>query len=547
MPVTLWRDMDEAWLNIAQGLRLVIEQFMKSPVESIVSSSPTSTRRTSSITYPLYEVFLKSGVPGITFVEPEEFNELKMSLAQPGRGVVIEGPTGIGKTTALKKAVEQLQSSKGLNNNSNYIEILSARVKHDIQKIKTITSWHQGAIAIEDFHRLDTSSREELIDYLKYLADTEPISKKLVIVGIPNCGQTLVQSSFDIAMRFDVFQFGKVKTELIIKMIEQGEQALNILFDKKADIALAASGSLNIAQFLCFKICQRENILETQSKTVTVNCDIDEAVSRVMIDLSRKFEEPLRRFVALGGRRDSTCLELLEELKRREDGFLPLMHLQDSRPEFASKIGKFISEDWMKKLYNECPDFQNYLFFDSSITSLVVDDPQFTFFLGRMSFSKLSKEAGKSAVEAREQVFISYSRRDAEWLRMLQIHLKPLIRKGTLAIWSDTNISSGAKWRNEIERALASAKVAVLLVSPHFLASDFIVDNELPPLLESAEKDGLKVIWIPVSASLYTETEIERYQAAINPSNPLDSLSSAQLNAVFVQIVQEIKQAATLS
>ncbi|MEH2160299.1 MAG: COR domain-containing protein [Nostoc sp.] len=152
-------------------------------------------------------------------------------------------------------------------------------------------------------------------------------------------------------------------------------------------------------------------------------------------------------------------------------------------------------------------------------------------------------EKSMSEPVTRNQVFISYSHQDQEWLTKLQKHLKPMIRNQKLLAWDDTKIQPGAKWREEIENALAAAKVAVLLVSPDFLASDFIADNELPPLLDAAEAEGLTIIWIPLSFSSYDETEIERYQSAHSPNQPLDSLESAQQNKAWVDICKKIKAA----
>ena len=144
----------------------------------------------------------------------------------------------------------------------------------------------------------------------------------------------------------------------------------------------------------------------------------------------------------------------------------------------------------------------------------------------------------------RDQVFISYSHKDKDWLEKLQTTLAPLTRNNSISVWADTQIRAGQKWKEEIEAALASATVAVLLVSQHFLDSDFISEDELPPLLAAAESDGLTILWVPLTASLYDETEIADYQAAHDPIQPLDSLSQADLNAALVEICKTIKVAA---
>jgi class 3 adenylate cyclase len=138
-------------------------------------------------------------------------------------------------------------------------------------------------------------------------------------------------------------------------------------------------------------------------------------------------------------------------------------------------------------------------------------------------------------------VFISYSHGDLHWLSLLQKHLKPYIRTGAVEVWDDTRIKAGDQWRTSIREALERARVALLVISPNFLESDFIAHNELPPLLEAARARGVRILWLPVTASSYEETQIGDFQAALNPATPLDSMSEAQQHQALVTVCRLIK------
>ena len=130
-------------------------------------------------------------------------------------------------------------------------------------------------------------------------------------------------------------------------------------------------------------------------------------------------------------------------------------------------------------------------------------------------------------------------------MERFQTFLKPLMRDDALGIWDDTKIKPGSYWRKEIEQALKTAKVAVLLISASFLASDFIHNNELPTLLEAAQANGLKILVVYVgSVSTYVlkKSTLSEIQAVNSSSTYLYSLAPHKQDELWGKVVDQIAE-----
>ena len=139
-------------------------------------------------------------------------------------------------------------------------------------------------------------------------------------------------------------------------------------------------------------------------------------------------------------------------------------------------------------------------------------------------------------------MFISYSR-DTEWLERLQVHLRALEREGLIDRWDETRIQSGQKWDSEIRDALATARVAILLDSADFLASDFIAEKELPALLTAAESERVMILPVIVKASRFKKTRLIQFQSVNAPENPLIKLPEWESEEILVKLADEVEAA----
>lgn len=143
----------------------------------------------------------------------------------------------------------------------------------------------------------------------------------------------------------------------------------------------------------------------------------------------------------------------------------------------------------------------------------------------------------------KNKIFISYSHKDDKWLEILNTHIKVLKLKGiNIDVWDDTKIIAGQKWKEEIEKSLNESFIAILLISTDYLASDFIINNELSNLLFNAENKGTKIISLILRpCSFLDNTELSQFQAVNKPDKPLIKYKSAGRDEILLKLMKIIE------
>jgi hypothetical protein len=144
------------------------------------------------------------------------------------------------------------------------------------------------------------------------------------------------------------------------------------------------------------------------------------------------------------------------------------------------------------------------------------------------------------AAPGRKRLFISYSQLDVVWLKRFQTMLSPLLQTGRIDCWDDTKMKPG-KWYPQIERALLDTDVALFLVSAHFLASNFVMQHELPKLLTLAEETGVQIVWILIDECLWEETPLADYDGE-SLKEPLAGMKESRQNTVIKQTCRKIAE-----
>src|SRR5262249_54363447 len=140
----------------------------------------------------------------------------------------------------------------------------------------------------------------------------------------------------------------------------------------------------------------------------------------------------------------------------------------------------------------------------------------------------------------RDEVFISYSHKATEWMDKIRAHLTVIQQTGRLKIWSDQQLEAGQNWQKELDTAIARARVALLLTSAEFFASEFIQNEELPKILKRHQEEGMFLYWVPIRHAAYRKSILANFQAACDPNRPLRDLSEGEQDRTMSEIALKI-------
>ena len=351
----------------------------------------------------LADVFKTVGLPPYTYVKPAYYGEVRADISQPGKHLLIEGPSGIGKTCVTFKVFEELDWAAG-----EKFRYVSCRDDDAADQIKTFFDVagkgevpNPPIIVIDDFHLLTAGKRAEIGSLLKRMSDRafeHAAPPKAILIGIPTTGVSLLSEEFDLGPRLGTYVLSRASDTEIDRLIGEGENALNVLFEDR-DILLAESaGNFWLAQYVCNKVCATQEVFESETNTKILTFDLLSIRQRLMTELTQRYLPTARTFAK--GKRwrpggNKPYLEVLLALCKIPESVVTFDKVLNVVPERRRPGIKAVRSRIAEVIFDpaKSSDLRKQLAFDTD-AGFSIEDPLFRYFLTNLDPKRLFQELG---------------------------------------------------------------------------------------------------------------------------------------------------------
>ncbi len=119
------------------------------------------------------------------------------------------------------------------------------------------------------------------------------------------------------------------------------------------------------------------------------------------------------------------------------------------------------------------------------------------------------------------KLFYCYAREDKALRNELDVHLSSLKRQNLLTSWYDGELSPGSEWEKEIDTQLSAAHIILLLVTPHFMASNYCYGIEMKRALERHKAGTARVIPIILRRTFWEGAPFSKLQVLPTDAKPV--------------------------
>ena len=149
--------------------------------------------------------------------------------------------------------------------------------------------------------------------------------------------------------------------------------------------------------------------------------------------------------------------------------------------------------------------------------------------LERRSRQKRPTPAHASTELTRQEttIYMVFASEDQGLREQLEVHLAELLRRNGVARWSFHSVDvDAAQWAPRIAAEVETAQIILLLVSPAFLASDYVYGPEMQRVLERNETEDARVIPIILRPCDWGGAPFAKLQALPSDAAPITAWRS---------------------
>ncbi len=397
IPLLARVDRDEAMLEVVQALVDMASLHSSEPARTIVTDA-TASPGLSQLT--INDIFCRGVLPSVTFVPPSNFALLKYELRTMGTGLIVEGPSRTGKSTAIRKALKDLGVSESAQT-WWYGQAPPELATFERTLESLVTAQSDRWLVIEDFHHLTGNAYLKALAFrMKQLADLPKRHGKVTLIGINPLGDSLISAMSDLSGRFRILRLDTDSNGArVAELITLGEQAANIRFLRKDEFVRASNGNVTIAQLLCNRAAAQSGILEAQQKPVEISLGPNDVIASIRGELSARYRGPLLDFAAFDRQREphGAALSLLWLLSRSTDGFVSLKEARLRFPNLGPTFDWFLASN-MGAFFAGHPGLTRLLFFRRDAGTLTMEDPQLKFYLRELDWVEFAEASGHGTI-----------------------------------------------------------------------------------------------------------------------------------------------------